>query len=66
MNATEILEMAVAAGIELTANDDKLAYHAPKGSLTPELRALLAEHKAEVLELLGELSTHRGPLAPDF
>ncbi len=52
MTATDILEMALAAGMELTAEGDKLACRAPKGAVTPELRGLLAEHKAEVLELL--------------
>jgi len=32
--------------------DDKLRIEAPQGAVTPDLRAALAEHKAEIMDLL--------------
>lgn len=39
-------------GIRLSAQDGSLVIDAPKGSLTPELRAVLADHKTHLLNLL--------------
>lgn len=39
-------------GIHLWADGDKLQYRAAKGALTSELRALLKEHKADIIETL--------------
>ena len=39
-------------GVQLTADGDALCYRGPKGSVTPELRALLVEQKPALLRLL--------------
>ena len=52
MTATELLTTCRQVGIRLEARGDRLRYEAPAGSLTPELRATLTEHKAELLSLL--------------
>ena len=52
MNATELLAELHSRGVVLEAAGERLRYDAPKGALTPELRAALAEHKAELLELV--------------
>ena len=39
-------------GVELTARGDGLHYKAPAGSLTPEVKAALAAHKAALLATL--------------
>jgi amino acid adenylation domain-containing protein len=52
MSAGELVAYLRGAGVELAANGDRLHCNAPKGVLTPELRAQLAERKQEVLALL--------------
>ena len=52
MNAAELLAELNRRGVALEAVGDRLRYDAPKGALTPELRAAMAEHKAELLELI--------------
>jgi ribosomal protein L40E len=47
-----------AKGVELAPNGDKLRVRAPEGTLTPDLLAVVAEHKAE---LLAALSAHCCP-----
>lgn len=43
-------------GVKLSANGNSLEIDAPKGVITPELRNSLAEHKAEILDLLHQNS----------
>ena len=44
-----VLETLAHAGVVLTLEDGRLKSRAPKGALTPELAALIREHKADVL-----------------
>ena len=41
----------------MTAERDRLHIDAPKGTISPELKAGLAQHKAELLALLGSPPT---------
>src|SRR2546429_8209542 len=52
MTVAEILADLAQQGVQLWAEGDRLRYRAPKGVLTPVLRAMLSEHKAEILALL--------------
>ncbi|MEE4186423.1 MAG: amino acid adenylation domain-containing protein [Gammaproteobacteria bacterium] len=52
MSTTELLEQLRAAEITLAVADGRLSVSAPKGRLTPELRAALTANKAELIELL--------------
>lgn len=47
-----------ARGIHLWAEDGRLRYRAPAGVLTPEIRAYLHAHKAELIALLSEPRTY--------
>ena len=57
MTASEFLSYLRKKGIRLWAEGNKLRYSAPKGALTADIRAELAERKAEVLSFLGETTT---------
>ena len=52
MNTSELLSRLEDLGIRLWAEGNRLHYEAPPGVLSPELRAQLIQHKAEILELL--------------
>ncbi|MGD2147998.1 MAG: condensation domain-containing protein, partial [Anaerolineae bacterium] len=52
MRIVELLGVLRARDIALWADGGTLRYSAPAGALTPHLRALLADRKAELLELL--------------
>lgn len=49
MTISELLASLRARGVVLTARNDHLVFDAPVGVMTPELRDLLAERKAELL-----------------
>jgi hypothetical protein len=51
---TRLMSELTARGIKLRPVPDGLRYEAPRGALTPELRAELAKHKAELLAMLAE------------
>jgi hypothetical protein len=51
MNAVSLIHQCRAAGIRLQARGDRLQVDAPAGSVTPELRLALAEHKPALLAL---------------
>jgi hypothetical protein len=51
------MDVAKASGIGLFILDGKLRVEAPRGVLTPELRAELSIHKAEIVRLLVARST---------
>nr|WP_246357067.1 non-ribosomal peptide synthetase/type I polyketide synthase [Pyxidicoccus fallax] len=48
----EILFAAKARGVMLRVDGENLAFNAPKGALTPELRQAIVEHKAELIAFL--------------
>ncbi|GGS29398.1 non-ribosomal peptide synthetase [Actinokineospora fastidiosa] len=52
MNVGDLLVELEDLGVRLWADGDALRFRAPRGVLTGERRAVLAEHKAEVLRLL--------------
>jgi DNA polymerase I len=54
MMALELLEDLQKRDIHLECAGDKLRVDAPKGTLTPELRAVLVEQKAALLALLSD------------
>lgn len=51
MTLVELLTVIRAADIRPEARGDRLAFDAPHGALTPELRAALAEQKPALLAL---------------
>jgi hypothetical protein len=51
MSAIQLIRQCRAAGIYLQARGDRLHIEAPPGSLTPELRQALVDHKADLLAL---------------
>src|SRR6266705_1089135 len=51
-HAADVLAELSRQGITLSIRGDALRYHAPKGALTGALRAMLVEHKAELLAFL--------------
>ena len=61
MTEEELLSHIHELGIELGFDVDDLDYSAPRGMLTQELRAELAEHKADILTLLREAHTSVPP-----
>src|ERR1044072_8026227 len=52
MTAHELIAQLQEKGVELKSTGDRLVIDAPKGTITPEVRNALAEHKAELLVIL--------------
>jgi len=52
--ALEVLTELRHRGVELTVANGELRYRAPRGVLTPELRATLSAHKTELVAMLSE------------
>ena len=52
MTAADILRQAYAAGLDVTIAASGNLYVQPVEKLTPDLRALLVAHKAELLEFI--------------
>ena len=52
MTGEQLMQEIVALGGQLSINGDRVRVEAPEGVLTPELKAAITEHKAELLELL--------------
>ncbi len=50
--------------VKLWADGDRVRYSAPRGALTPALRAELAEHKADILAFLREVQLSMCPTLP--
>lgn len=61
MSVQTLLTHLGSLGVQLSANGDKLRCRAPEGVMTPELKARLADSKAEILELL-----HAGQARPSI
>jgi hypothetical protein len=57
MTAQELLTELQSLGAVLAANGGRLSIDAPKGVITPAIRAELARCKAELLALLGQVPT---------
>lgn len=51
MNTIDLIRQCQSAGIRLQVRGERLHVEAPAGSLTPELRQALADHKAALLAL---------------
>ena len=51
---SELLTALRKRDIKVWRDGDNLRFSAPKGALTPELRAELSTHKAELLAQLGD------------
>jgi len=51
MSAIQLIRQCRDAGIRLQARGDRLHVEAPPGTVTPELRQQLAEHKADLMAL---------------
>jgi TubC N-terminal docking domain len=52
MTATDVLHTLLARNIQLTVDGEYLRYAAPEGAMTPEVLALMREHKPALLALL--------------
>ena len=65
MKATEeFLSHLYSLDIKLRVSDDRLRCNAPKGTLTPALRAELAERKAEIIAFLREADDAAPSISP--
>jgi hypothetical protein len=53
VTAAELLARLEASDIRLWADRERLRFNAPAGAMTPALRATVAEHRDELLRLLG-------------
>ncbi|ARV58876.1 hypothetical protein BZZ01_09735 [Nostocales cyanobacterium HT-58-2] len=58
MILAKFLESLFQKGVELWSSDHRLHYRAPKGIMTPELRAELVKNKAEILAFLHQFNTN--------
>lgn len=65
LSAPTLIEEASRRGVRLTVAGERLRVEAPAGTLTPELRAALAAHKADILRRLRENSTVQPPSSVD-
>jgi hypothetical protein len=52
MGAPEILAELARRGVEVAVDGDRIRFR-PQGAVTPDMRAALAEHKADLIRLLG-------------
>ena len=64
MRPFELLSQLRSLGVEVWAEGDRLRYKAPKGALTPELRAELVGYKADILAFLHKATPGRPALPP--
>lgn len=59
---SDLLATLSARGVTLSAQGDRLHVEGPVGAITPELRAQLVAHKADLLAYLAEPQLVRIPL----
>ena len=52
MTATDVIDACRTRGVTLFVADGEVRYRAPQGAFTDELRTVVRQHKAELLELL--------------
>ena len=52
MTVDELLDSLVQNGVKLFLDSDRLRYRAPEGSLTPDMRVAIGEHRPEIIERL--------------
>ena len=52
MTATDCIERLTANGVRLWLDGDRLRYSAPRGTLTRELRGVVAANRAEIIRRL--------------
>lgn len=64
MNTLEFIAFLHRLDIRLPVPDEQRRLDAPKGVLTPSLRAELSERKVELLEALGQASVGNLPPQP--
>jgi hypothetical protein len=57
---TDLLDRCRRRGITLYLDGAALRYRGPRGALTPELRQVVAEHRADLIALLGKSSKSPG------
>ena len=60
MISTQTLELLAylrSLDVKFSVHEGRLRYSAPEGVLTPQLRAELVQHKAEIVELLGQVNS---------
>jgi hypothetical protein len=62
MTLSELRELLDRLGIVLSVRGDRLHYQAPHGTMTPDLRATLAEHKAALLVEAGQAGPTADPM----
>jgi hypothetical protein len=60
--SSRILDQCDALGITLWVESGRLLFSAPKGALTSELRALVSDHKAELITRLSAKEPATAPL----
>ncbi|HEY0603110.1 MAG TPA: condensation domain-containing protein, partial [Herpetosiphonaceae bacterium] len=69
MTVIDLLTSLRQLNIDLWVEDDRLRFRAPPGALTPDLRAALADHKAEVmafLKLVQDTAQQSAPIPLSF
>ncbi len=54
MNVIDVLTVAARRGVQLCINGDDLRARGPKGSVSEALKEGLTEHKAAIIEALGD------------
>ncbi len=64
MMLTELLLTLSQLGVELELNGDSLRIRAPKGVVSPELRTVLGERKAEIVAFLRQVEQSAAEAAP--
>lgn len=65
MDATELLDEFDRLSIELWATGERLQFRAPRGTMTPELRLTIAEHRRDLLQELALRESRFDSCAPD-
>ena len=58
MTLHQLLARLRSLGVHLRVERDRLRFNAPKGAMTPDLRAELAEHKEALLAFLRDVDAH--------